>query len=328
MLLAPLFVFAQNASLPNAGITPDSPWFFLDRLGESLQEFFTFNPTAKAHLKISFAAERISEIKVMLEDKGVNAKGLDVAQSLLQQHLSDAAGIIADQKSKGNDVSELAKELNDEFDQSKSELDSTFSDQKLSLENQKEDLQKQIEAAKKAGDSAKVESLTQQLNQVKDQIQLLGEKQSEVQDKVDSEVEKIANDESQSGKEEEAKQQIQEAEKKLVEVTSELQKDGIQIPSTLLADFNTYLEKAKSAFASGDYINAEIYAKEAKAAIENAKEQAKNANEELKQQSEQDKQIQEQQTEQQKQQIEQQTEQQKQEQEQQNETQKQQSEIH
>ncbi|OGZ67181.1 MAG: hypothetical protein A3D35_03605 [Candidatus Staskawiczbacteria bacterium RIFCSPHIGHO2_02_FULL_34_9] len=304
LLLAPLFVFAQNASPSNAGITPDSSWYFLDRMGEIIQEFFTFNPNAKAHLKISFAAERISEIKVILENKGVNAKGLDVAQSLLQQHLSDAAGIIADEKSKGNDVSELSKELDDEFSQSKDALDETFKNEKLSLENKKEELQKQIEVAKKAGDTAKVESLTQELNQIKDQIQLLGEKESEVQNEVDDEVEKINSDESQSGKEKEAKQQIQEAENKFAEVTSELQKDGIQMPSSLLVDFNANLAKAKSAFASGDYVDAELYAKKAKAAIEKAKEAAQNANEQLKQQSEQDKQAQEKQAEQQKQEME------------------------
>ena len=114
-------VFGQNTQfkLPKAGITPDSFFYFLDSFLESLQEFFTFNPEGKAHLQITFAAERIAEIKVLLERKGVEAKGLDIAQSKLRAHLAKAVDIISDQKAKGKDVSNLAKELDDKFDEPK-----------------------------------------------------------------------------------------------------------------------------------------------------------------------------------------------------------------
>ena len=61
-------VSAQNqAVLPNAGFTPESPFYFLDKFGEALRSFFTFNPEGKARLQITFAAERVAEIKVILE---------------------------------------------------------------------------------------------------------------------------------------------------------------------------------------------------------------------------------------------------------------------
>ena len=49
--LAVLFVFAgdiafaqnQQVQLPSAGLTPESSLYFLDRLGENLRQFFTFN---------------------------------------------------------------------------------------------------------------------------------------------------------------------------------------------------------------------------------------------------------------------------------------------
>src|SRR3989338_4532378 len=122
--LVALFVFASStvfaqgtqANLPSAGLTPESSFYFLDRLGENLRQFFTFNPEAKAKLQIEFAGERIAEIKVIVEEKVVNAKGLAIAESLLQANVAYAAEIVNEEKTAGNDVSNLAKTLNDEFD--------------------------------------------------------------------------------------------------------------------------------------------------------------------------------------------------------------------
>src|SRR3989344_1390098 len=96
LLFIPSLAFAQSpqAALPSAGLTPESSFYFLDRLGENLRQFFTFNPEAKAKLQIEFAGERIAEIKVIVEEKGVNAKGLAIAQSLLQANVAYAAEII------------------------------------------------------------------------------------------------------------------------------------------------------------------------------------------------------------------------------------------
>ena len=105
-------VLAQtDNTLPNAGLTPDSPFYFLDKLGEVLQEFFTFNPQAKARLQLEFAGERIAEIKIVLETNGVKAKGLDVAKLRLESNIQKATEIIKDEKLKGNDVTELQKRL-------------------------------------------------------------------------------------------------------------------------------------------------------------------------------------------------------------------------
>jgi hypothetical protein len=109
LLFLPILVFAQNgAVLPNAGLTPESPFYFLDKFGEALREFFTFNPEGKARLQITFAAERIAEIKVVFETKRIEAKGIGVAQSRLQAHLANAATILDEQRTAGKDVSSLA----------------------------------------------------------------------------------------------------------------------------------------------------------------------------------------------------------------------------
>src|SRR3990167_9395945 len=148
-------VFAQNqAVLPNAGLTPESNFYFLDKFGEALREFFTFNPEGKAHLQITFASERIAEIKVILETKGVEAKGLEIAQSRLQANLARAAGIVEDEKSKGKDVSRLAKELDDELEKPKSALADSFKAEKRVLEAKENELKTQLKVAHRAGDTA------------------------------------------------------------------------------------------------------------------------------------------------------------------------------
>ena len=63
LVLAPMLAFAHEdevaaVPLPGAGIRPSSPFFIFDRMAEFFQDFFTFNPAAKARLHITFAAER------------------------------------------------------------------------------------------------------------------------------------------------------------------------------------------------------------------------------------------------------------------------------
>src|SRR3989344_6071549 len=119
-ILSPVKSFAQaslSAEAPlsgaKAGLTPESPFYFLDTIGETFQEFFTFNSESKARLQITFAAERVAEIKVILETKGVEAKGLAIAKARLKKHLDSAAEIVAKQKDKGKDMSNLLKETDD-----------------------------------------------------------------------------------------------------------------------------------------------------------------------------------------------------------------------
>lgn len=83
-----------SVTLPSPGLTPASPFYFLDRLGEAIQELFTFSAEGKVRLQIKFAAERVAEIKIMIETKGVEAPGLDVALQRLEEHKARAQQII------------------------------------------------------------------------------------------------------------------------------------------------------------------------------------------------------------------------------------------
>ncbi|GEM_PF-1503413 len=284
LLLMPFLALAQT-TLPSAGITPDSSFYFLDRLGEALQEFFTFNPEAKAHLQITFAAERVAEIKIILETKGISAKGLEVAQSRLQAHLASAATIVTDQKAEGKDVSQLAKELDDEFEAPKTVLEQTFKDEERALETKEKELKAKIRTARQAGDIAQVEALVKELGDIKAQKELLDAKKDDQEKALENENEKIKEEMDAKT---EAEKVIRDNQSGKQEILDEAAKDNITVPAETFGKFDELLAQAKSAFAAGNYEEVKRLVKQAEKsldaaekAIENLKE-AKDNEEEIK----------------------------------------------
>ena len=59
-------VYAQDEELPDPGITPDSPFYFLDRWGKSISMFFTFSAEAKTKRALRYAEERLAEAQAMV----------------------------------------------------------------------------------------------------------------------------------------------------------------------------------------------------------------------------------------------------------------------
>ena len=219
ILVSSLFVggtaFAQSpqVALPSAGLTPESSFYFLDRLGENLRQFFTFNPEAKAKLQIEFAGERIAEIKIMVEKKGVNAKVLAIAESLLQANVAYAAEIVSEEKISGKDVTALAKTLNDEFDARDKLLEQTFKDAKAQLKAQRKEIKTKLLAeARRVGDTAQIAVLEAQLNDIDGQIDALGKKKDQLEDSLQNEQEKIEDEMSEDDQKEEELEQKEEQE--------------------------------------------------------------------------------------------------------------------
>jgi len=254
-----------------------------------LREFFTFNPDGKAHLQITFASERVAEIKVILETKGVEAKGLEVAQSRLQAHLANAATIVVDQKAEGKDVSMLAKELDDEFEGPKTALEQSFKEQERALEAQEKDLKAKIREARLAGDTAQVEALVKQLGEVKAQKELLELKEEEAEEALEREEERI---EEEMEAREEAEKAIREAEKEKQEVIDEAAEEDIAVPTETFGKFDGLLVQAKSALAAGNFVEAKRLAKQAEKSLDSVEEviedleEAKEKEEELKEEQE------------------------------------------
>lgn len=60
-------VLAQGPELPAPGLTPDSPFYFLEIIIEEIGTFFTFGDLKKAERYASLAAERLAEIQALVE---------------------------------------------------------------------------------------------------------------------------------------------------------------------------------------------------------------------------------------------------------------------
>jgi hypothetical protein len=256
-----------QAALPPAGLTPDSPFYFLDRFGETLQRLFTFKPEAKARLEITFAAERASEIKVTLETKGIDAKSIEVAQNLLQANLAQAAAIVVAQKNEGKDASALAKELSDRFTGPRAALEQTFKDRERALRDEEDKLKAKIREAKRTSESGQVETLVRELDDVKAQKELLGLRAEEQKKDLDEEE---ARFEEQMEVKDVAVRKIRAVEKERVEMIRETQKEGWEIPAEASVQFDNFVSQAKTALGSGKYKEAAQLAKQADRSLEDA----------------------------------------------------------
>ncbi|MBI1998742.1 MAG: hypothetical protein HYS73_00185 [Parcubacteria group bacterium] len=67
---------ADVAAIAPAGITPQSPFYAVDRLFERTGLFFAFGRTARAERRLALAEERLSEARVLAEDGDDRAEAL------------------------------------------------------------------------------------------------------------------------------------------------------------------------------------------------------------------------------------------------------------
>lgn len=103
----PSFCGAQESgtpALPEAGLTPLSTFFFVERTVERFADFFTFNTEKQIHKQQERIDERIAELKEILEQTPLPTKGLSHALLLIQGHLQTIVEILreAHQDGKGS----------------------------------------------------------------------------------------------------------------------------------------------------------------------------------------------------------------------------------
>ena len=247
------------------GSLPGDTLYSVKLFTEDTRTAVAFNPDSKARLQIKFAAERIDEIKTILEERGVEVEGLEIARTALENNLAKTASILEGEKIKGKDVSALAKELNDKFVSDKETLKQAFKDQKEILKAQEEELKADIKEARKAGNAVQVEQLIKQLNEVKAQKKLLEQKKEEQEEMLDDEEGRL---EKEMGKKEEAEKSISEAEKEKQEAIEEALKEGIELPNGAFDKFDRLLAQAKELFGRENYQGAKQLAKQAEKSLD------------------------------------------------------------
>jgi len=237
-IILPLLVFAHHpnsemAHLPNAGLTPDSPFYFLDKIGETLREFITFNPQSKARLHVQYAGERIAEIKIILESKGLEAASFAAVQANLEKHTKKAVEIVEKEKSKGNDVSELAAEIVDNFHLQRVEAKEAFGAAKEAFQTKKALLHDELLIAITAGnveeqeriraELATIEAVKDEAEAKKDEaIETLEAEKERLQDELEEE--KRLEDEARDIVEE-AKDEAKKAEEKQQELKEKMEEE-------------------------------------------------------------------------------------------------------
>jgi hypothetical protein len=80
-------VSAQESDLPPAGITPASPFFFVERFLEGIGTLFTFGDSAKAERYLHLAQKRLAEARVLANEGDEQAQ---VAVELYEEHIAKA----------------------------------------------------------------------------------------------------------------------------------------------------------------------------------------------------------------------------------------------
>lgn len=101
--------FAQSDELAEPGITPDSPFYFLDTWGEGIGRFFAFGAEAKAAKQAQHAEERLAEAQVMA-DEGKSEEA-EEAVDRYGQLINGAAANLAAAAQAGGDVDAALADL-------------------------------------------------------------------------------------------------------------------------------------------------------------------------------------------------------------------------
>lgn len=112
LFLAGAHALAQSASLPDPGVTPDSPFYFLKTWKEQVQLFFTFNAEKKVQQFLHLADVRMAEYQKMLE-KGkteIAQKTLEKYQKQLDRALQKAEELKAKKDARKEKSDQIEKE--------------------------------------------------------------------------------------------------------------------------------------------------------------------------------------------------------------------------
>ena len=109
-VLALMFCFSgvayaqETEALPDPGITPDSPFYFMDKWGKQISLMFTFNAENKAQKALRYADERMAEIDAMMAQNKI--KEATQASNEYQNCLETATKNMEQARLRGVDVSE------------------------------------------------------------------------------------------------------------------------------------------------------------------------------------------------------------------------------
>jgi DNA-binding transcriptional MerR regulator len=102
-------VLAQNETLSDPGLTPDSPFYFLEIIVEKIGNFFTFGDKAKAERMLALAEERLAEAKKMIEEG--KREHAQKAFKRYQAHLQECEKRLERMENKGERIDDVVEKV-------------------------------------------------------------------------------------------------------------------------------------------------------------------------------------------------------------------------
>ncbi len=221
ILLLAAIVVAQEEELPDAGTTPDSALYGLDKAFERIGLALTFNKAAKAEKRLQIASERLAELKAMT-DKGKPEYSDDLAEEY-DNNIEEA-----------NEIATTAKLLRE--DRSKlTELIALATSKHLSvLDKVKE---KVPEQAKEAIIKAKEASMNGQKNALRALSEDKPEKAAEINLNAAKGRLNRAKEKAEAGESEDVEEALEEYED-MAELSEELAEKDAEAAEDVAEDFN------------------------------------------------------------------------------------------
>lgn len=169
ILFAPVFTFAATP----AGLTPKSPFYFLDKLSEKISLFFTFDPGKKTEKILTNADERLAEAEAVAEEKNI-----DAVKTAITGYVDNIA--LATEKFKDIKDQEKAEKMLTSIADNTSKNQEILTDILAKVPQEaKEAITKAIEVIKKGQDEAlkQIATLKQEVSKLKQEITELKKQQ-------------------------------------------------------------------------------------------------------------------------------------------------------
>ncbi len=102
-------------------VMPDSPFYFLDQIKQSVRIMFALNQESRAKIYANIAGERMAELRFMLLNNNENKA--KVALNGVSESFKNAKDQLEAARVLGRDVSKVAKEINDSIKEKQQVLD-------------------------------------------------------------------------------------------------------------------------------------------------------------------------------------------------------------
>ena len=282
IILLSTITSAQQTTIKNPGVTPDSFFWGLDKALDQLSLLLTTGDADKARKGLEIAEERLAEIREMVEENK-----LEAANKAKEEHGKNLLKVKEDIKlierddslEEIKDVIEIEKEL-EEHD---GKVEETFSGLKVKIEIEGEITQQQKDLIDSIlnslqGQTGDVEiEIKNKKNKIKIEIERETGKSEE---EIEIEIEDIEKEKGIK-KQEKASEEIEEAKEELDEFLKEAKEEGIEVSQDLMNQFNSLIEKATNEFELGNFVEARKLAKQAERLLDDREEFQEEEDEEI-----------------------------------------------